>query len=411
MSELDPLQLGLQEKLRGRRCLLVLDDVWNENQETWDILKKALRCGVTSSTVIVTTRLKKVALIMATLPVHHMECLSEDDSWFLFKRRAFGTGRKEYLWLERIGKAIMKKCGGLPLAVKALGSLMRLKRTESEWLSVKQSEIWDLSNEGSSILPALRLCFDNLPPHSRQCFVYCSIFPKNCRMEKDELIELWIANGFIPSRGQADMHLVGCEIFENLIWRSFFEDSGENFKGQATCKMHDLVHDLAWFIMRDECLVISPDRVLKIPEDVRHFYCDSRWLSQSNPWINDMIEVKSLRSFFLLEKGYNLVNTSLCISTQRYLRVLDLRGLTTSLVQKVLDSIGNLKHLRYLDVSNHAITTLPESVSCLQNLQTLKLKYCFDLQKLPKVMKYMRNLRQLNIKGCTSFACMPTGMG
>ncbi|XP_028069922.1 putative disease resistance protein RGA3 [Camellia sinensis] len=177
ISNLDPLLRRLQEKLRGKRFLLVLDDVWNEYHEKCDRLRNALKCGAKGCTVIVTRRIQKVALIRATLPIHRMACLSEDDSWSLFKRRAFGNKRREKnLQLNLIGKEIVKKCKGLALAIKALGSPMQFKISESEWLSVKESEIWDLPDDGSGILPFLRLSYEALPPHLRQCFPHCCIF-------------------------------------------------------------------------------------------------------------------------------------------------------------------------------------------------------------------------------------------
>jgi hypothetical protein len=166
LSELDPLQQSLQEKLSGRRFLVVLDNVWNEDNDKWDNLKYVLCCGAKGSKVIVTTRIEKIALKMATLPIYHMGGLSEDDSWSLFKGRAFGKERvEEKLELESIGKEIVKKCGGVPLAIKALGSLMCLKGKKNEWLSVKESQIWDLPTGENSILPALRLGYHHLAAH------------------------------------------------------------------------------------------------------------------------------------------------------------------------------------------------------------------------------------------------------
>ena len=211
LSELDPLQQCLQEKLRGRKFLLVLDDVWNEYHDKWNGLKEVLRCGSNGSKVIVTTRIENVALMMATLPIHHIGCLSENDSWSLFTRCAFGMGRlKERSELESIGKEIVKKCGGVPLAIKTLGSLMSLKSTESEWLSVKESQIWELPEGEHSILPALRLSYHYLPPHLRQCFAFCCIFPKDHVLEMDKLIQLWMANGFIPFKESLEIFLSRC---------------------------------------------------------------------------------------------------------------------------------------------------------------------------------------------------------
>ncbi|CAL5422961.1 unnamed protein product [Camellia sinensis] len=403
ISNLDPLLRRLQEKLFGKRFLLVLDDVWNEYHEKWDRLKNALKCGAKGCTVIVTTRIQKVALIMATLPIHHMARLSDDDSWSLFKRRAFGNERREEnLQLDLIGKEIVKKCKGLPLAIKALGSLMQFKRSESEWLSMKESEIWDLPDDGSGILPSLRLSYVALPPHLRQCFAYCCIFPKDHMMEKDMLIQLWMANDFIPSKGKTTLH-IGNEIFKDLVWRSFLQDVEENEDGTIVCKMHDLMHDLAQSIMRNECSIMEYHEGMKIPEKIRHLSLNIG-IGEMVPWNEIVSEVPSLRSLILScwEK-----DSSPFMSKQKYLRVLDFG----ENVHKLPMSISNFYHLRYLNLSKSDIKILPESTSNFQNLQTLKLKYCYQLCKLPKRMKHMRNLTYLDITGCHSLSSMPDKMG
>ncbi|TYJ28632.1 hypothetical protein E1A91_A06G013300v1 [Gossypium mustelinum] len=142
IQELDPLQRCLVEKLAGKRFLLVLDDVWNKSHDKWDRLKQALQCGQKGSTVIVTTRDEDIAVMMATTPFCRLGCLSDHDSWSLFKKRAFGmekTGSNANL--ETIGRQIVQRCGGVPLAIKAIGSRLRFRSQESEWLRVKDSKI------------------------------------------------------------------------------------------------------------------------------------------------------------------------------------------------------------------------------------------------------------------------------
>ncbi|KAK8626934.1 hypothetical protein V6N13_134563 [Hibiscus sabdariffa] len=156
IQDLDPLQRRLVEQLVGKRFLIVLDDVWNEFHEEWDRLKQALQSGRSGSTVIVTTRLEKVADMMATVPFRRLGCLTDGDSWSLFKQRAFGMGTNEgNANLETIGRRIVQRCGGVPLAIKAVGSILRSKSQESEWLNVRDSEIWDLEDEVSRILAVL----------------------------------------------------------------------------------------------------------------------------------------------------------------------------------------------------------------------------------------------------------------
>ncbi|KAL6002016.1 hypothetical protein ACLOJK_040580 [Asimina triloba] len=177
-QDVDLLQRRLQETLRGRRFLLVLDDVWDENHENWECLKKFLREGEKGNIIMVTTRSEKVASIMGTLPSYYPAKLSDEVCWCLFNQRAFRQGQQEDPRLVKIGLEIVKKCSGIPLAAKAVGGLMHFKTEEREWQFVKESEIWNLTEE-NHILPALRLSYYHLPPHLKQCFAYCSIFPKD----------------------------------------------------------------------------------------------------------------------------------------------------------------------------------------------------------------------------------------
>jgi hypothetical protein len=406
LSELDPLQQSLQEKLRGKRFLLVLDDVWNEDDDKWDDLKDVLCCGAKGSEVIVTTRIEKIALKMATLPIYHIGGLSEDDSWSLFKGRAFGKERaEEKLDLESIGKEIVKKCGGVPLAIKVLGSLMCLKGKKNEWLSVKESQIWDLPLGENSILPALRLSYHHLGPHMRQCFAYCCLFPKDTKLERDNLIQLWIALDFIPSRRPLELYDVGLDIFNELVWRSFFQDVEEESPGHITCKMHDLMHDLAQSIMELECLSVEPGKEVKVPERI----CHMSFLSDTS-WNEDVRKVQSLRS--CIGASFITHHTSHkerlhFVSKQKSLRVLQFHY-DHCVAHR---SLSHLKHLRYLNLSNSYFSVLSESITRLLNLQTLKLDYCYFLKKLPNGMKHMKKLTYLGLTNCIELTRMSEGMG
>lgn len=410
--EMELLQKRIQERLQGRRFLLVLDGIENEiNKEEWDGLMEILRCGCKGSTVMVTARSVKVADMMATHPtlVYPLSCLSENDSWLLFKRYAFGVQKDvDSVELETIGKAIVKKCEGLPLAVKVIGSLMCFKSSESEWLSVLNSNVWDLADEVSQILilPSLKLSYDNLPPHMRQCFALCSIFPKDHEMDKQLLVELWVAYGFVPTRGDADLYDLGEEIFNSLVWRSFLQDVKECiFEGTTTCKMHEEMHALAQSVMKYECSSIMSGEILKFPEEVLHLSSnDILYLSNEV-----MAKAKSLRSLVTLG-GLSSIPTPDYIFEQKYLRVLHL-GSSSDMLTDLPESVGNLKFLRYLNVSRSKIAVLPKSIVQLQNLQTLKLTFCEKLCELPEGIRYMRNLRHLNIHGCCSLDHMPLGMG
>ncbi|GMJ12805.1 hypothetical protein like AT3G14470 [Hibiscus trionum] len=406
IQDLDPLQQHLVEKLVGKRFFIVLDDVWNESRDKWDRLKQALQSRGRGSAVIVTTRLEKVALMVGTVPFHRLGCLSDDDSWSLFKQKAFGMRTNECnADLDTIGRQIVRRCGGVPLAIKAIGSILRSKSQESEWLHVRDSEIWNLEDEGRRILAVLRLSYEHLPSYMRQCFSFCSIFPKDYVMRKDELIGLWMANGFIPSRGPLDLHDMGCEIFSELTRRSFFQEINEDVRGTVTCKMHDLIHDVATSIKGYECCVIEADKRLEIPKTARHLFLHG---SSSSRNIMDLSKLPPLRSLIFDRNSYfdcNISNPSNFTRNQKHLKVLDVGGRFSS------TSFKSLKHLRYLRLKGHYVKALPESTSSFHNLQTLKLQECLILEMLPKGLKNLKNLRYLDLRGCNGLISMPVGLG
>ncbi|KAG8371946.1 hypothetical protein BUALT_Bualt12G0015600 [Buddleja alternifolia] len=411
VSELDPLQRLLQERLRGRKFLLVLDDVWNENPSLWDGLKEVLRCGSKGSMLMVTTRIEKVAIMMATITPHNIGYLSKDDSWSLFKQRAF-IAREEEENLVEIGKMIVKKCGGVPLAIKALGSLMRFKSHEGEWLAIKESEIWHLRDDENCILPALRLSYDNLLPQMRQCFAYCCIFPKDHVMEENELVQLWMANGFIPSEGPTDSHLTGHLIFKELVWRSFLQDAQIDSSSKMMCKMHDLMHDLAQSVVRHETKIMEYGKVPHFPKMLRHVRLDLKesWAIPENRSKLKLPIEDSLRS--LIVDGNKVLDKTKgffpFLSKQQYLRVLVMNSWS---VQKLPNLVCRLAHLRYLTMSCFPLRRLPESLIYLLNLQTLKLTNSDSLLELPKNLKLMKNLWFLEMERFRSLRCTPPGLG
>ncbi|XP_049362306.1 putative disease resistance protein RGA1 [Solanum verrucosum] len=353
--DLDPLQKKLQKLLNGKRYLLVLDDVWNEDQQKWDNLRAVLKVGATGASILTTTRLEKVGSIMGTLQPYELSYLSQEDCWLLFIQRAFGHQEEINPNLEAIGKEIVKKCGGVPLAAKTLGGILRFKREERDWKHVRDSEIWNLPQDESSIMPALRLSYHHLPLDLRQCFAYCAVFPKDTKMEKENLISLWMAHGFLSSKGNLELEDVGNEVWNELYLRSFFQEI-EVKDGKTYFKMHDLIHDLATSLFSARA---SSSNIREIN-------------------IKKYSHIKSI-GFAKVEYSYSHLLVENFVS----LRVLKLNN--SNLKLQLPSSIGDLVHLRYLDLSgNSSIRSLPKQLCKLQNLQTLDLQYCISLCCLPK---------------------------
>ncbi|KAL5098497.1 hypothetical protein RYX36_002824, partial [Vicia faba] len=122
IEELNLLQRDLKKRLIKKKFLIILDDVWNQNYIKWETLKNPFVYGAPGSKIIVTTRIAHVASIMQTVKPYYLSELSDDDCWMLFSKHVFGryANSNAHQNLRNIGKKIIKKCKGLPLAVKTL---------------------------------------------------------------------------------------------------------------------------------------------------------------------------------------------------------------------------------------------------------------------------------------------------
>ncbi|XP_028799847.1 disease resistance protein RGA2-like [Neltuma alba] len=264
-KEIEQVQQDFRQLIEGEKFLIVLDDVWNEDVGIWHKLKSFLTMGAEGSTVIVTTRSEKVGKMMGTYTPIILKGLGGERSWELFCTMAFERGResndKELL---AIGKEVVRKCAGVPLAIRVVGSLVYDKTLEgiTNLSYLRNCELWNMDHLEERIFGVLKLSYDNLPSPMKNCVAFCSLFPKAFEFKKQMLIEMWMAEGFIQStnqmRGEED---VGNEYFMNLLSRSFFQDARRDLYGDIeSCKMHDLVHDLASVIVQfGNCLEILPN--------------------------------------------------------------------------------------------------------------------------------------------------------
>ncbi|ESR52179.1 hypothetical protein CICLE_v10030529mg [Citrus x clementina] len=410
ITQLEPLQSALKRKLTLKRYLLVLDDLWGENYNEWEVLQLPFRGGAHGSKIIVTTRSENVAQIVGTVPVFHLQELSDNDCWSLFAQHAFSKLNPEARpSLESIGKEIAKKCKGLPLAAKALGGLLRSKSNVDEWQHILNSEVWELPDEKTGILPGLALSYHHLPSHLKPCFAYCAIFPKGYEFEANDLVRLWMAEGLMyePRRNMQNED-VGSHYFHDLLSRSLFQRSSRNI---SRFIMHDLINDLAQFAAGERCLRLEDNSQHKNHAKARHLsYIRQR--RDAFMRFEAFRSHKYLRTFLPLDGGFGICRITKKVTHDLLKNFSRLRVLSLSHYEivELPDLIGDLKHLRYLDLSNTSIKSLPESIAALYNLQTLILYSCRYLIQLPKHMGDLFNLRFLDIRGC-NLQQLPPHMG
>ncbi|AES69065.1 LRR and NB-ARC domain disease resistance protein, putative [Medicago truncatula] len=408
------LKRQLQQRLAGKKYLLVLDDVWIKHCNMLERLLLIFNQEPSRGRMIVTTHDKEVASVMRYTQILHLRQLEESDSWSLFVRHAFeGRNMFEYPNLESIGMKIVEKCGGSPLALKTLGILLQRRFSENEWVKILETDLWRLPESDSNIYSVLRMSYLNLPSNLKHCFAYCSIFPKGYEFEKDGLIKLWMAEGLIKGIAKDEEEL-GNKFFNDLVSMSFFQQSAimPFWAGKYNFIMHDLVHDLATSMSGEFCLRIEGVKVQDIPQRTRHIWCCLD-LEDGDRKLKQIHNIKGVRSLMVEAQGYGDKRFKISTNVQynlysrvQYLRKLSFNGCNLS---ELADEIRNLKLLRYLDLSYTEITSLPNSICMLYNLHTLLLEECFKLLELPPNFCKLINLRHLNLKG-THIKKMPKEM-
>jgi len=321
--DLEQLQNQLKNKLSGQKFLLVLDDVWNEDRVKWVELRNLIQVSAAGSKIIVTTRSNSIASMMGTIPPHILGGLSEGDSLSLLVKWAFKEGEEEkhpHL-VDIIGREIVRKCGGVPLAVRTLGSLLFSKCEASEWEYVRDNEIWNLPQKKDDILPALKLSYDLMPSYLRQCFALFSLYPKDYQFVSNSITSLWGALGLIalPKTNRTHEEVANQYLYE-LLSRSFLQDF-DNFGTMYGFRIHDLVHDLALFVAKDECLHMNSN-VQIIPDNVRHLsFAESSLFSNLVPQKSAAVRTVLFPNGVAAANCEAILKT--CLEKFKRLRVLD----------------------------------------------------------------------------------------
>ncbi|KAJ0483199.1 putative P-loop containing nucleoside triphosphate hydrolase, leucine-rich repeat domain superfamily [Helianthus annuus] len=405
------------DHLRGKRFLFVLDDVWSKSYEDWETLVDPFHVCAPGSKIIMTTRTDKLLKMLSYNDLNKLKSLAHDDALSLVALHALGVNNFDlHLLLKPHGVGIVEKCERLPLSnLKALGRLLSTKYDEEVyWKQVLDSEIWTLPVEGE-IVPTLKLSYHDLSARLKQLFGYCSLFPKNYAFDKEELVQLWIAEGFLqqPTPSDSTQECLGHEYFDELLSRSFFQHEPNN---ESLFVMHDMISDLAISIGGVFFSRLEKDIKKEALEKYRHMsFVREEYVAYKK--FKSYKGAKSLRTFLTTSVG--MVECSDCFYFSSkilvdlfielpLLRVLCLSGFKIS---DVPESIGTLNHLRYLNLSRSTITQLPESVCNLYNLETLIVFGCHGLAKFPNNLFKLKNLWHIDIRDTWYLNETPPGIG
>ncbi|XP_031257529.1 putative disease resistance RPP13-like protein 1 [Pistacia vera] len=408
------LQVKLRSQVVGKKFLLVLDDLWNEDYGNWEILKSPFMAGASGSRIIVTTRnLNVVSTMTGSIESHNVQLLSEEDCWSVFAKHAFeNRDIAKFTNLEYIRLKVASKCNGLPLAARTLGGLLRCEQRESKWNDILDSKIWEdilNSSQHGEIPKVLKLSYHRLPSHLKRCFAYCATFPKNYQFNKKDLVLFWMAEGLIQeSKYNKELEDIGGEYFQDLLSRSLFQKSSNT----STYVIHNLISDLAKqafgdtsFRLEDELRTNNQSEALK---KIRHL--SIRHLSTKFEALHEAVNFRTMLEVNCVASDIDFPNFLPKFKKLRVLSVMsdpDMFPMSVPVIS-LPDTIGDMKHLRYLNLSNIKITSLPESTNSLINLEVLQLRRCMLIEKLPP-MGNLINLHHLNIQGVNLIE-MPLGM-
>ncbi|XP_078153756.1 putative disease resistance protein RGA3 [Carex rostrata] len=368
LSELSSLQEKLAKTVKGKTIVLVLDDVWNENQSLWEFLRVPFK-EAKLVRILVTTRNTKVADVMQTTTYFRPTNLPKDSCWQLFQHYAScGTSDTMPPHLVKMGREIMRKCGGLPLAVKSIASLLR-HETDEGWKEILESDLWEIQESKEAIFPALEISYAHLPAHLKPCFLFCSMYPKDYLLKKKILIELWMSHGYIESRGKKGIREIGAEYYKGLKERSFLDDFSD--RSSECCKLHDIIHDLARLKSENEHYSVDISQPLGIEErkilgEAYHVYACSvmGYVNQILPQNQGLRTLSTELSQYQKLSLWNLPKFEA-------LRVLQWKELSLT---GIPNSISELKHLAYLSITSDDLKMLPSSIGGLLNLKFLNIQ-------------------------------------
>ncbi|XP_020090688.1 putative disease resistance protein RGA1 [Ananas comosus] len=414
VQNLNTLQNMLSEKLISKRFLLVLDDVWNDNNRMeWEKLVAPLKFGRRGSKILLTTRMDSVADMVARVMECKKECLKleglkESDCMLLFNRHAFANvDPNDHKNLQSIGKQIAEKLRGCPLVAKVMGGLLNSCMDYNYWKRMLSDNIVNLQQGVNGTMEVLKLSYHHLPTDLQLCFRHCSLFPQDHRFRGNELIYMWMGLGFVRQCGKQSPEDIGKEYLAQLTRKSFFDILYED-----VYVMHDLLHDLAQSVSSKECLRRKGDSLRDISKTIRHVSIETT----SSLLIREISCLKNLRTRTLIlhikkDRNRDIDHALILGHVLKELKSLRLLCITADYLCKLPDALDTLIHLRYLsfqpesDFNKNLPEWFSQSVCRLYHLQVLDIRFPpemiwnIDKNSITEIngLSDLVNLRLLNV--------------
>ncbi|CAA7402756.1 unnamed protein product [Spirodela intermedia] len=400
----------LSSLIKDKKIFLVLDAVWTT--EVWEeLLREPVQGAAVGTRVLITTHLESAARQLGASHIHPAERMTDLEGFSLLFKMVFRNGEEEQ-WeaLKDVGVKIAERCKGVPLAIKTIGGVLQCKdKNARAWEEILEDQVWSTSiflKEDENVTKSLYLSYRDLPSSIKQCLLYLSLFPQDFVFDRLNVVQYWVAEGFLKSEGTFSMEEFGMYHFDELADRGFLQPEESSIAMAALCKMPDIVRSLCQHLTEGECLFGDMPRPKGRSGNLRRlsmadcdFPVDLHLLKRE----------QRLRTLLICRNPYGgVVLKQDVIEALAYLRVLDISETPT---EELPHSIAKLRHLRYLNVSGTPIRALPDSIGNLKSLQFLLLKNCKNISSLPDGITQLRNLRSLQINEVPGIEQMPKGIG
>jgi Leucine-rich repeat (LRR) protein len=382
--------------LQNNRYIVILDDVWDKL--AWKHVKCALVENFCSSRIITTTRIHDVAVSCCSEvdgTVYKLQNLSYYDSKKIFYKRIFGFEDNFHPELQEMSDKILKKCGGVPLAINTIASILaNSSRNIKQWHDVYNSIGSGL--EKSQILGNMRnilsISYYGLPSHLKACLLYLSMYPEDYSILGDQLIRRWISEGFVQGEDVVTSYEIGEKYFTELINRSLIEPDHIDPHGKVlSCQLHDMVLDLLTSLSCEENFItaLHDRKSTNVPKTIRRLSVQT---STDGHAILKASNLSHVRSLIVFPRAANLLPP---LSSFYVLRVLDFEG-CHNLESYQIDGVATLFHLRSLILKDTNIESLPKEIGKLGYLQTLDLRNT-NISELPSTVVQLSQLLRLYI--------------
>ncbi|KAF7032614.1 hypothetical protein CFC21_043771 [Triticum aestivum] len=385
------LLLGLKDTIQGKSVFLVLDNVFLP--DVWISRLRLAFMGALKVGVLVTTRSHEVLLAMNTAYIQPVHRMSEADGLMLLMKNSFQHPDGKF---RELGLAIVRKCDGLPLAIKAVAGALSSRKTEEEWKKIRDCQ-WSIDGLPAGVAGALYVSYRNLPHELKQCFLWCALLPPSFDIWRDAVAYWWVAEGFVRKEDGCSIHQTAERYYYELIRRNLLQPKPETVD-QAVSTIHDVLRSLGQHLTKDHSLFMNVKKDYSTFMNVEN----SRALpnlrrlgiSSAVEELPALEEHRCLRTLLLFDnKNFKSIRSDTFRKLQ-HVRVLVLRGTS---IQNIPESLGDLVLLKLLDLSYTEINKLPRSIGKLISLEYLCLLGCRELHSLPAGLMGLPNISFLEL--------------